>query len=118
MRPLSTNPMWSYPTQHALATRVHEAKEQDEHEDTHLDQPEAGIPLALRRPRKDEHCLHVAHHEKQGEDGEHDEQQGEDVVTDLALGPTLTDRVDAALVRGQLLDAWLVRPDERRNPQQ
>src|SRR4029079_348272 len=108
MRPLSTNPMWSYPTQHALAPRVHEAKEQDEHEDTHLDQPEAGIPLELRRPRKDEHCLHV----------EHDEQQGEDVVTDLALGPTLTDRVDAALVRGQLLDAWLVGLATRENPQQ
>ena len=42
MRPLSTRPMRSHPAQHALAPRVHEAEEQDEHEDAHLDQPEAG----------------------------------------------------------------------------
>src|SRR4051794_15752570 len=94
MRPLSTNPMSSYPTQHALAPRVHEPKEQNEHEDTHLDQAETGVPLQLRRPRKDEHCLYV----------EDDEEQGEDVVTDLALRPSFADRVHTTLVRGQLLD--------------
>src|SRR3954470_16248993 len=97
--------MTSYPTQHALAPRVHEPKEQNEHEDTHLYEAEAGVPLELRRPRKDEHCLHV----------EHDEEQREDVVADLALRPSLTHWVDAALVCGQLLDARLVGSDERRN---
>src|SRR3954463_4462296 len=108
MRPLSTNPMSSYPTQHALAPRVHEPKEQNEHEDTHLDEAEAGVPLELRRPWKDEHGLDV----------EHDEEQGEDVVADLALRPSLADGVDPTLVRRQLLDVRLVRSDERRNAQQ
>src|SRR3954452_21242081 len=102
MRPLSTKPMSSYPTQHALAPRVHEPKEQNEHEHTHLDEAEGGVPLELRRPRKDEHCLYVEHHEE----------QGEDVITDLALRPSLADRVYPALVRRQLLDVRLVRSHE------
>src|SRR3954447_694963 len=98
MRPLSTNPMSSYPTQHALAPRVHEPKEQNEHEDTHLDDAEAGVPLPWRRPRKHEHGLHV----------EHDEEQGEDVVADLALRPSVANGVAPTLIRGQLLDTRLV----------
>src|SRR3954454_1373790 len=108
MRPLSTNPMTSYPTQHALAPRVHEPKEQNEHEDTHLDETEAGIPLELRRPGEYENCLDV----------EHDEEQGEDVIADLALRPSLAHRVDAALVRGELVNGWFVGPDQRGNAQQ
>src|SRR4051812_26324991 len=105
---MSSHPMWSYPTEHALAPRVHEAKEQNEHEDPHLDEPEAGVAFELRRPREDEHGLDV----------EDDEQQREDVVPDLALRPTFADRIDATLVGRQLLRGRFVRPHECRDAEQ
>src|SRR5215203_644178 len=100
--------MWLHPAQYALAPRIHEAKEQDEHEDTHLDQTEARVPLELSRPREDEDRFDVENHEE----------QGKDVVADLALRPSLAHRIDAALVGDQLLERRLVRSDECGNSQQ
>src|SRR3954447_17922066 len=109
IRPRSTIPMRRlHPAEDAIAPRIDEAQEQDEHEDAHLDETEAGVALELRGPREDEHGLDV-------EDHEH---QGEHVVADLALRPAVTNRVDTALVRGRLVGRRLHRPDEGGDAEQ
>src|SRR6266498_1089440 len=83
----------SRPLEHLLSVRVQQPQGQDEHEDGHLHDCLVAQALEDGGPGEQEHALHVEDHE----------QEGVDVVTDLGLRPPLADRVDAALVGGQLL---------------
>lgn len=95
--PRSTRPMLLHPPQNALAPGVHQAEKQNEYEYSHFHQPKHSITLELCCPGEDEHCFNI----------EDDEQQREDVVANLALRPTFTDRINAAFVGEHLLARWL-----------
>ena len=89
-------------------TLIAEGKEQDQHEDSHLGKAETGVALELGRPRENEHRFDVEDHEE----------EGEDVVADLALRPSVTDRIDSAFVRRELFDRRLVGPHQCGDAQQ
>ena len=97
MRPRSTRPICLYPPQDTLAPGIHQAQEENEDEDAHFNEAETRIPLELRRPWEDEHCLDV----------KYDEEQGEDVVADVALRPPFTYGIHSAFVGELLLTRWL-----------
>ena len=67
---------------------------------------EPAVALDRCRPREDEHRFDVEDHE----------QQGEDVVPDLALRPSVADRIDAGFVRRELVLAGPMRPHAAATP--
>src|SRR6266511_839198 len=83
----------SGPLEHPLSIGVQETQREDEHEDGHLDNGLVGEALEDRRPREQEDALDVEDHE----------QERVDVIPDLGLAPALPNRVDPALVGGELL---------------
>ena len=107
-RPRSTRPMCSHPPQDALAPGIDQAQEQYENEDSHFNQAETRVALELSGPREDEDRLYV----------KDDEEKGKDVVANLALRPTFTNRVNTALVCQLLFSSWLDWAEEGRDPEQ
>jgi hypothetical protein len=107
-RPRSTRPMCSHPPQDALAPGVDQAQEQNEYEDAHFNQAETRVALELSSPREDEDRLHI----------KDDEEKGKDVVANLALRPTFTNRVNTALVSQLLFSSWLDGAKKGRDPEQ
>jgi len=100
--------MRSHPPQDALAPGVDQAQKQHEDENAHFDETETCVSLQLRSPREDEHSFNIKNHEK----------QRENVITDLALRPAFTDRIDTTFVRQLLFPRWLYWPKQRSDPQQ
>src|SRR5438067_2813291 len=87
--PLSTRPISaSDPTEDTFTPGVEESEGEDHDEDGHLDEAEDVVDLEADGPGEDEDGLDVEQHE----------QDREDVVADLALRPTVADRIDTRLV--------------------
>src|SRR5438093_5514919 len=101
---LSTRPTLFHPLEDLLLPGIEQADGEDADEDDHLDENGSLGPqlLELDRPGEEEDAFDVEDHE----------QEGKEVVADVRVAPSLADRVDAALVRGEFLGARLAGPHE------
>src|SRR5262245_13566329 len=91
----------SRPGEYPLPVGVQDADGDEREEDEHFDERGRAETRGREdgRPREQE----------DGVDGEDHVEVGEDVVAHLRLGPALADRVDAALVGGELLRGRPIR---------